>query len=138
HAAVTFIPCPPPTPNINLLTIFLLHFAELLDYKCFNDTVYNYTTFWLEEGRGVLYVGARGAIYALNLSDISDGSTKMISWEASLAQRTDCLGKRRNTETECYNHVRFLKRFNGTHLFTCGTFAFSPRCAYIVSPNARG
>lgn len=36
------------------------------------------------------------------------------------------------SKTECYNHVRFLDRYNDTHLYTCGTHAFRPRCAYIV------
>uniref|UniRef100_A0A3Q3F6Y1 Sema domain-containing protein n=1 Tax=Kryptolebias marmoratus TaxID=37003 RepID=A0A3Q3F6Y1_KRYMA len=33
--------------------------------------------------------------------------------------------------TECYNHVRFLQRYNETHLYACGTNAFRPLCAYI-------
>uniref|UniRef100_A0A8K9X097 Semaphorin 4G n=1 Tax=Oncorhynchus mykiss TaxID=8022 RepID=A0A8K9X097_ONCMY len=34
-------------------------------------------------------------------------------------------------QTECYNHIRFLQRFNSTHLYMCGTYAFRPLCAYI-------
>uniref|UniRef100_A0AAX7U715 Semaphorin 4G n=1 Tax=Astatotilapia calliptera TaxID=8154 RepID=A0AAX7U715_ASTCA len=33
--------------------------------------------------------------------------------------------------TECYNHIRFLQRYNETHLYVCGTNAFRPLCAYI-------
>lgn len=36
-------------------------------------------------------------------------------------------------QTECFNHIRFLQRFNSTHLYMCGTYAFGPLCAYIVS-----
>lgn len=36
-------------------------------------------------------------------------------------------------QTECFNHIRLLQRFNSTHLYMCGTHAFSPLCAYIVS-----
>lgn len=39
-------------------------------------------------------------------------------------------------QTECYNYVRFLDRYNETHLYTCGTHAFRPRCAYIVRITA--
>lgn len=35
-------------------------------------------------------------------------------------------------QTECYNHIRFLQRYNETHLYVCGTNAFRPLCAYIV------
>lgn len=30
--------------------------------------------------------------------------------------------------------MRFLQRLNSTHLYTCGTYAFHPLCAAIVSP----
>lgn len=36
-------------------------------------------------------------------------------------------------QTECFNHVRFLQRLNSTHLYSCGTYAFHPLCASIVS-----
>lgn len=36
-------------------------------------------------------------------------------------------------QTECFNHVRFLQRLNSTHLYACGTYAFHPLCAAIVS-----
>lgn len=35
-------------------------------------------------------------------------------------------------QTECYNHIRFLQRYNESHLYTCGTNAFRPLCAYVV------
>ncbi|XP_059804072.1 semaphorin-4G-like [Hypanus sabinus] len=82
----------------------------VIDYKCFSHSMYNYTTFWLEEDQGVLYVGAREAIFALNMNDITDKSMKMM---------------------DCYNYIRFLQRFNATHLFTCGTNSFKPHYAYI-------
>lgn len=40
-------------------------------------------------------------------------------------------------QTECFNHVRFLQRLNATHLYACGTHAFQPLCAAIVSVFAR-
>ena len=38
------------------------------------------------------------------------------------------------SQTECFNYIRFLQSYNHTHLYTCGTFAFQPKCTYIVSP----
>lgn len=38
-------------------------------------------------------------------------------------------------QTECFNHIRLLQRFNSTHLYMCGTHAFKPLCAYIVGPR---
>ncbi|XP_038678246.1 semaphorin-4G [Scyliorhinus canicula] len=108
---------------------------DLIDHKQFSHTVYNYTTFWLEEKLGLLYVGARGAIFALNISNINDSSTRVIHWKVSSEERIGCLEKRGYTEIDCFNYIRLLKRFNETHLFTCGTHAFHPHCAYIEIEN---
>uniref|UniRef100_A0A8C1Z1U6 SEM4G protein n=1 Tax=Cyprinus carpio TaxID=7962 RepID=A0A8C1Z1U6_CYPCA len=97
----------------------------------FRGSTLNYSLLLLEEEAGVLYVGARGALYALQASDISSSPPQTIDWEASDDQKQQCLNKGKDNKTECYNHIRFLQRFNSTHLFTCGTHAFSPLCAYI-------
>ena len=36
-------------------------------------------------------------------------------------------------QTDCFNYIKILLRLNSTHLYVCGTYAFSPVCAYIVS-----
>ncbi|KAL8184305.1 UNVERIFIED_CONTAM: hypothetical protein K2H54_012504 [Gekko kuhli] len=38
-------------------------------------------------------------------------------------------------ETDCFNFIRVLVQLNSTHLYTCGTYAFSPTCAYIELDN---
>ncbi|KAM4637069.1 semaphorin-4G [Discoglossus pictus] len=106
-------------------------YNEVSDVKRFSANVKNYTTLLLEDEKGILYVGARGAIFSLNSSDISHRSQKAIHWEVPLKNHTDCLTKGRNNQTECFNHIMLLQRFNETHLYVCGTHAFSPRCAYI-------
>ncbi|NXC44661.1 SEM4G protein, partial [Penelope pileata] len=106
-------------------------FEELSGVRRFSGHSLNYTTLLLEEERGLLYVGARGAVFALNASNVANGSQRTIRWEASPEKRLDCLQKGRNNKTECYNHVRFLQRLNSTHLYACGTYAFHPLCAAI-------
>uniref|UniRef100_A0A8C2HRW7 Semaphorin-4G n=1 Tax=Cyprinus carpio TaxID=7962 RepID=A0A8C2HRW7_CYPCA len=103
----------------------------LLGLRRFRGSTLNYSLLLLEEEAGLLYVGARGALYALQASDISSSSLQTIDWEASDDQKQQCLNKGKDNKTECYNHIRFLQRFNSTHLYTCGTHAFSPLCAYI-------
>uniref|UniRef100_A0A8C2KEH1 Semaphorin-4G-like n=1 Tax=Cyprinus carpio TaxID=7962 RepID=A0A8C2KEH1_CYPCA len=105
--------------------------SGLLGLRRFRGSTLNYSLLLLEEEAGVLYVGARGALYALQASDISSSPPQTIDWEASDDQKQQCLNKGKDNKTECYNHIRFLQRFNSTHLFTCGTHAFSPLCAYI-------
>uniref|UniRef100_A0A7N8YCA3 Semaphorin 4G n=1 Tax=Mastacembelus armatus TaxID=205130 RepID=A0A7N8YCA3_9TELE len=101
--------------------------AGLLDSARFTGSSQNYSTLLLEEEASVLYVGGRGALYALNISNISTP----IDWAASPEQKKQCLNKGRDNQTECYNHIRFLQRYNETHLYVCGTNAFRPLCAYI-------
>uniref|UniRef100_A0A8C1APL7 Semaphorin 4G n=1 Tax=Cyprinus carpio carpio TaxID=630221 RepID=A0A8C1APL7_CYPCA len=100
--------------------------SGLLGLRRFRGSTLNYSLLLLEEEAGVLYVGARGALYALQASDISSSPPQTV-----YDQKQQCLNKGKDNKTECYNHIRFLQRFNSTHLFTCGTHAFSPLCAYI-------
>uniref|UniRef100_A0A4W5PVC3 Semaphorin 4G n=1 Tax=Hucho hucho TaxID=62062 RepID=A0A4W5PVC3_9TELE len=97
----------------------------------FSSPTQNYSTLLLEEDNGVLYVGARGALYALDTTNISTPVNLTIDWEASAEQMKQCLNKGKDNQTECYNHIRFLQRYNETHLYVCGTHAFRPLCAYI-------
>uniref|UniRef100_A0A7N8WKV9 Sema domain-containing protein n=1 Tax=Mastacembelus armatus TaxID=205130 RepID=A0A7N8WKV9_9TELE len=102
--------------------------AGLLDSARFTGSSQNYSTLLLEEEASVLYVGGRGALYALNISNISTPANLAVSAKMLHKQ---CLNKGRDNQTECYNHIRFLQRYNETHLYVCGTNAFRPLCAYI-------
>ncbi|XP_054608645.1 semaphorin-4G [Dunckerocampus dactyliophorus] len=105
----------------------------LLDSSRFTGSTRNYSTLLLEEEAGLLYVGGRGALYALNASNISTPASPRVDWDASPEQKRQCLNKGRDNKTECFNHIRFLQRHNETHLYVCGTNAFRPLCAYIDS-----
>uniref|UniRef100_A0A8C5WLG3 Semaphorin 4G n=1 Tax=Leptobrachium leishanense TaxID=445787 RepID=A0A8C5WLG3_9ANUR len=104
---------------------------ELSDGRFFGANVKNYSTLLLEDEKGILYVGARGAIFSLNASDISHRLRKTIHWEVNPEKNQDCVNKGKNNQTECYNHIRLLQTFNETHLYVCGTNAFSPQCGFI-------
>ncbi|KAE8283966.1 Semaphorin-4G Precursor [Larimichthys crocea] len=123
----------PFSPSLDLdvtprMTVF---FKGLLGSNRFTGSSQNYSTLLLEEDAGLLYVGSRGALYALNTTNISTPANPTIDWDASPEQKKQCLNKGRDNQTECYNHVRFLQRFNETHLYVCGTNAFRPLCAYV-------
>ncbi|XP_070707798.1 semaphorin-4G [Pempheris klunzingeri] len=103
----------------------------LLNSARFTGSSQNYSTLLLEQEAGLLYVGGRGALHALNTSNISTPANLTIDWDASPEQKKQCLNKGRDNQTECHNHIRFLQRYNETHLYVCGTNAFRPLCAYI-------
>uniref|UniRef100_A0A3Q1CA87 Sema domain-containing protein n=1 Tax=Amphiprion ocellaris TaxID=80972 RepID=A0A3Q1CA87_AMPOC len=81
--------------------------------------VFNYTSLLLSNEDNMLYVGARETLFALNLSDIS------------ARKREECSFKGKDLQTDCFNYIKILLRMNSTHLYVCGTYAFSPICAYI-------
>ncbi|XP_067851967.1 semaphorin-4B-like isoform X2 [Heptranchias perlo] len=94
------------------------------------DHVSDYRTFLLGRRENTLYVGARGTLFALSLTAVTQEVKAAITWEVSEEQREDCTAKGKTRE-ECNNFIRVLEYINDTHIFTCGTFAFNPQCAYI-------
>uniref|UniRef100_A0AAY4BG90 Sema domain-containing protein n=1 Tax=Denticeps clupeoides TaxID=299321 RepID=A0AAY4BG90_9TELE len=93
--------------------------------------VWNYTMLTLADHEEVLYVGAREALFALDPNDISRQLRAQIEWPAPQEKKRECASKGKNNQTECFNYIRFLQSYNRTHLYTCGTYAFQPKCAYI-------
>ncbi|KAF5920177.1 semaphorin-4A isoform X1 [Diceros bicornis minor] len=92
----------------------------------------DFDTLLLSGDGGTLYVGAREAILALNIQDPGVPRLKnMIPWPASDRKKSECAFKKKSSETQCFNFIRVLVSFNATHLYACGTFAFSPACTFI-------
>ncbi|KAG7255944.1 hypothetical protein CRUP_019723 [Coryphaenoides rupestris] len=120
-----------PTLDVDVTPRTTVFTRGVLGCQRFRGSVQNYSTLLLDEGAGLLYVGGRGALYALDTANISAPANATIDWEASAEQKKQCLNKGRDNQTECYNHIRFLQHYNSTHLYVCGTHAFRPLCAYI-------
>ncbi|XP_077181251.1 semaphorin-4A [Paroedura picta] len=96
------------------------------------DEVRSYDTFFLSQDGDTLYVGARDTILALDIRNASRVRLKgSIPWKATPEKKEECVFKQKSLETDCFNFIRVLVQLNSTHLYTCGTYAFSPTCAYI-------
>ncbi|XP_018519806.1 sema domain, immunoglobulin domain (Ig), transmembrane domain (TM) and short cytoplasmic domain, (semaphorin) 4Ba [Lates calcarifer] len=94
--------------------------------------VFNYTSLLLSKEDNKLYVGAREILFALNLSDISAVKLQRnLTWKTPERKRDECSFKGKDLQTDCFNYIKILLRMNSTHLYVCGTYAFSPICAYI-------
>lgn len=102
------------------------------DNACFfsENDVYNYSTMLLIEDKGVLMLGAREKVYALDLYNISQKRAS-VAWEATPAKKTDCKNKGKNAETECLNYIRILHEVGDNRMYVCGTNAFDPECKYV-------
>ncbi|TSK28309.1 Semaphorin-4B [Bagarius yarrelli] len=97
--------------------------------------VYNTTTLLLSDDEETLYLGARDALLSLNISNEGHLQLiKKIDWSPTDGDVTDCSMKGTD-KMNCPNFVRVLQVLNSTHMFACGTFAFSPRCIFISSES---
>ncbi|XP_047460197.1 semaphorin-4A [Mugil cephalus] len=100
---------------------------------CFsNHDVSNTTVLLLSEDGNMLYVGARDAVLALNVSQDDIILKTKLKWSPPNKDLEQCSMKGKKM-TDCPNFIRVLQFLNNSHIYACGTFAFSPRCTYIES-----
>ncbi|KAM6958784.1 semaphorin-4A [Aplochiton taeniatus] len=98
-----------------------------------SSNVSNGTTLLLSEDEETLFVGARDAVLSLDVSQQEAIVVKgKLEWFPSEQDLDDCEMKGKK-KADCPNFIRVLQFLNSTHIYTCGTFAFSPRCSYINS-----
>ncbi|NWU49638.1 SEM4A protein, partial [Dromas ardeola] len=106
----------------------LTHFSQ--------DNVSHYDIFLLHESEEELYVGARDRVLALAVGTPGSIRAKAsIMWGPTAEKTSECAFKKKSQETECFNFIRVLVALNQTHLYVCGTYAFSPACTYIHREN---
>ncbi|XP_053128382.1 semaphorin-4B isoform X2 [Hemicordylus capensis] len=100
--------------------------------------VTNYTTMVLSPDGRVLYAGAREMLLALDTSAFSPGPQhRLLPWGAEQEKKERCVFKGKDLQRDCHNYVKILLPLNSTHLYACGTSAFSPTCTYINTPDFR-
>ncbi|KAI3360806.1 hypothetical protein L3Q82_012879, partial [Scortum barcoo] len=94
--------------------------------------VHNTTTLLLSDDGSTLYVGAQNAVLSLDVSQ-SDviNLKKKVEWSPSETEINQCQMKGKDPTVDCPNFVRVLQPVNSTHLYACGSFAYSPHDAYI-------
>lgn len=95
------------------------------------EGVFNYSTMLLREDLDLLVLGAREAVYALDLKDISK-KLASAKWEVTTRQKDDCKNKGKDPEMECKNYIRILHKMEDNRMYVCGTNAFDPVCDYMV------
>uniref|UniRef100_A0A3Q3RBQ5 Sema domain-containing protein n=1 Tax=Monopterus albus TaxID=43700 RepID=A0A3Q3RBQ5_MONAL len=99
--------------------------------SCFREEgVFNYSTMLLREDLDLLVLGAREAVYALDLNNISK-KLASVKWEVTRQQITDCKNKGKDPEMDCKNYIRTLHKMKDNRMYVCGTNAFDPVCDYM-------
>ncbi|XP_048470256.1 semaphorin-4E-like [Rhincodon typus] len=123
-----FLPDCTPRKTVNLEDANLKTFAE--------QGISNYSTLLLSEELNLLFVGARDAIFALNIDNVSDSISQEM-WAVPESKRNECMYKGKSRETDCRNYIRILQRLTETRMYICGTNAFQPTCDYLVINNGK-
>uniref|UniRef100_A0A8D0EMB9 Semaphorin 4B n=1 Tax=Strix occidentalis caurina TaxID=311401 RepID=A0A8D0EMB9_STROC len=90
----------------------------------------NYTALLLSPDGGTLYLGARELLLAVNTSRFQTG-TPARRVRRPPRKKRQCVFKGKDPQRDCHNYIKMLLQLNSTHLYTCGTCAFSPACTYI-------
>ncbi|XP_058521564.1 semaphorin-4B [Ochotona princeps] len=148
---------PPGPPPLYLLLLLLLHLLlplpaartysprislplgsekrPVLRFEA--ENISNYTALLLSQDGKTLYVGAREALFALSsgLSFLPGGEYQQLLWKADADRKQQCSFKGKDPQRDCQNYIKILLPLNSSHLFTCGTAAFSPVCTYINLEN---
>ncbi|XP_041861619.1 semaphorin-4E [Melanotaenia boesemani] len=100
------------------------------------DGIFNYSAMLIRDDLGVLLLGAREAIYALDINNISVKKA-VVYWRVTEEKQRECTYKGKHAEVECRNYIRTLHSVNDTTLYVCGTNAFSPTCDYMTFANGQ-
>ncbi|XP_076582368.1 semaphorin-4E [Chaetodon auriga] len=107
---------------------------ELKSFR--EEGIFNYSTMLMRDDLGVLLLGAREAIYALDINDVSVRKAA-VYWRVTEEKQRECTYKGKHAEVECRNYIRTLHRVNDTAMYVCGTNAFSPTCDYMTFVNGQ-
>ncbi|KAM6909296.1 semaphorin-4F [Xenentodon cancila] len=100
----------------------------VLGPETFNG-VSNFSTFLLDRSSGMLFLGARGAILAVNINNLNQQPKKIV-WDVPEEKRRSCVTKGK-TEADCNNYIRLLEFLGDGRIYVCGTYAFEPQCAFL-------
>uniref|UniRef100_A0A3Q1FJZ2 Si:ch211-129c21.1 n=2 Tax=Acanthochromis polyacanthus TaxID=80966 RepID=A0A3Q1FJZ2_9TELE len=100
------------------------------------EGIFNYSTMLMRDDLGVLLLGAREAIYALDINNISVRKAA-VYWRVTEEKQRECTYKGKHAEVECRNYIRTLHKMNDTTMYVCGTNAFSPTCDYMTFANGQ-
>nr|XP_055073783.1 semaphorin-4E [Misgurnus anguillicaudatus] len=96
-----------------------------------DEGIWNYSTMLIREDLGLLMLGAREAVYALDIKDISVAKSKVL-WKVTEEKQKECISKGKHPDTDCHNYIQMLHQVNDSVMYVCGTNAFSPTCDYIT------
>uniref|UniRef100_A0A8C5DYH7 Semaphorin-3C n=1 Tax=Gouania willdenowi TaxID=441366 RepID=A0A8C5DYH7_GOUWI len=116
--------------------VFFCHFlgvliaSEAFEHYSISDLPMDYRILQMDEDQDRMYVGCKDHVLSMDINNITHGTLKVF-WPASTSKVEECQMAGKDPTHGCGNFIRVVQPFNRTHLFMCGSGAYSPVCAYI-------
>ncbi|XP_032498544.1 semaphorin-3C isoform X1 [Phocoena sinus] len=112
------------------LTFDELRETKTSEYFSLSHHPLDYRILLMDEDQDRIYVGSKDHILSLNINNISQEPLSVF-WPASAIKVEECKMAGKDPTHGCGNFVRVIQAFNRTHLYVCGSGAFSPVCTYL-------
>ncbi|MEE6481441.1 hypothetical protein FKM82_012867 [Ascaphus truei] len=112
------------------LTFNELQETKTSEYYSISQSPLDYRILLMDEDQDRIYVGSKDHILSLNINNISHDPLSVF-WPASANKVEECKLAGKDPTHGCGNFVRVIQSFNRTHLYICGSGAFSPVCTYV-------
>uniref|UniRef100_A0A4W5N7Q9 Semaphorin-3C n=1 Tax=Hucho hucho TaxID=62062 RepID=A0A4W5N7Q9_9TELE len=107
-----------------------LQASQTVEYYSLSDKAMDYRILLMDEDQDRMYVGCKDHVLSMDINNITHGTLKVF-WPASVSKIEECQMAGKDPTHGCGNFIRVVQPFNRTHLFICGSGAYSPVCAFI-------
>uniref|UniRef100_A0A8B9LQ40 Semaphorin-3C n=1 Tax=Astyanax mexicanus TaxID=7994 RepID=A0A8B9LQ40_ASTMX len=107
-----------------------LQTTQAFEFYTLSEKAMDYRILFMDEDQDRMYVGCKDHVLSMDINNITQGTLK-IFWPASNTKIEECQMAGKDPTHGCGNFLRVIQPYNRTHLFICGSGAYSPVCAYI-------
>ncbi|CAB1420941.1 unnamed protein product, partial [Pleuronectes platessa] len=107
-----------------------LQASQSFEHYSISDKAMDYRILQMDEDQDRMYVGCKDHVLSMDINNISHGSLKVF-WPASTSKIEECQMAGKDPTHGCGNFIRVVQPYNRTHLFMCGSGAYSPVCVFI-------
>lgn len=120
---------PQPQPRV-FLPFEDLQASQSFEHYSLSDRAMDYRILQMDEDQDRMYVGCKDHVLSMDINNITHGTLKVF-WPASTSKIEECQMAGKDPTHGCGNFIRVVQPYNRTHLFMCGSGAYSPVCVYI-------
>uniref|UniRef100_A0A671L854 Semaphorin-3C-like n=1 Tax=Sinocyclocheilus anshuiensis TaxID=1608454 RepID=A0A671L854_9TELE len=103
---------------------------QSFEHYTLSEKAMDYRILFMDEDQDRMYVGCKDHALSMDINNISQTPLK-IFWPASTSKIEECQMAGKDPTHGCGNFLRLIQPYNRTHLFICGSGAYSPVCAYV-------